>query len=185
MERRFRGDQKMTSNETKTRKILAGLLAVVAVCFGPGAALAQNPHIDVTVEESGAVAEIVFQNSACPSGQRGCVQMPRNERNWISWELDQASHQAGWSFDARSLYFGTAEKQVGNLKDCTMSAFNLDESDRSSGHASTAEVFANGKRLRIWDENDSECITHYTLRAVNTSGKRAESDPVIDNRGRN
>ena len=57
--------------------------------------------------------------------------------------------------------------------------------DRASGKASTAEIFANGKRLRIWDENDRECITHYTLRAVNDdTGQTAESDPIIDNRGR-
>jgi hypothetical protein len=160
------------------------LLITSALWLAPGQLLAQNPHIDVTVKASGGVAEIVFLNSACPNGQRGCIQMPRGQSNWISWEFDQATEQAGWSFD--SLYFGTAEKQTGNLKDCTVTAFGLSEADRASGHASTAEVFANGKRLRIWDENDSECITHYTLRAVNDeTGQTAESDPIIDNRGRN
>lgn len=174
-------------NDLKTRvaqKKATMLLAAGALWLAPALALAENPHIDVAVRSSGAVAEIVFLNSACPNGQRGCVQMPRGERNWISWEFDADSARAGWSFE--SLYFGAADKQTGNLKDCTVTAFGLSEADRSSGHASTAEIFANGKRLRIWDENDRECVTHYTLRAVNAAtGQTAESDPVIDNRGRN
>lgn len=171
-------------NTSKLPKKMAALLVAGGLSLAPALALAENPHIDVAVTSSGGVAEIVFLTSACPNGRRGCVQMPRGERNWISWELDNDSAQAGWTFE--SLYFGTADKQTGNLKNCTVTAFGLSEADRSSGHASTAEIFANGKRLRIWDENDSECITHYTLRAVNKStGQTAESDPVIDNRGRN
>lgn len=173
----------MSVKTKKIQKTMALLLVVGALWLTPALVMAQNPHVDVAVRSSAGVAEIVFLNSACPNGARGCVQMPRGERNWVSWELDSASTQAGWTFE--SLYFGTADKQIGNLKDCTVSAFGLSDADRSSGRASTAEVFANGKRLRIWDDNDSECITHYTLRAVNqASGQTAESDPVIDNRGR-
>jgi len=174
----------MTRKNLMIRPVMMLWLAASVLWLAPGVVLAQNPHIDVTVRTSGGVAEIVFLNSACPNGQHGCVQMPRGESNWVSWEFDQASSQAGWSFD--SLYFGAADKQTGNLEDCTVDAFRLSASDRASGYASTAEIFANGKRLRIWDENDRECITHYTLRAVNDStGQRAESDPIIDNRGRN
>lgn len=174
----------MKRNGLDIRGAVLCALAFTAALLAPGLALAQNPHIDVAISESAGVATLEFQNSACPNGQRGCIQMPRGQSNWISWEIDGASSQAGWVLE--SLYFGTADKQTGDLKDCTMSAFGLSESDRSSGRASTAEVFANGKRLRIWDENDSECITHYTLNAVNTAtGQRAASDPIIDNRGRN
>ena len=174
----------MKSRNVKIHDVPLLALLASALSLAPGPLLAQNPHIDVTVRSSGGVAEIVFLNSACPSGQRGCVQMPRGERNWISWEIDQAAAQAGWTFD--SLYFGTADKQTGDLKDCTMDAFGLSGADRASGFASTAEVFGNGKRLRIWNENDRECITHYTLQAVNEdTGQTAESDPIIDNRGRN
>jgi hypothetical protein len=173
----------MSVRTLKNKTMIPLLLVASALWLAPGQLFAQNPHIDVAVRESGGVAEIVFLNSACPNGQRGCVQMPRGESNWISWEFDQDTSQAGWSFEG--LYFGAADKQVGNLKDCTVDAFGLSEADRASGDASTAEIFANGKRLRIWDENDRECITHYTLRAVNDdTGQTAESDPVIDNRGR-
>lgn len=174
----------MTTNTLNTRFKTALLLAAGLLWLLPVPLMAQNPHIDVAVRATGGVAEIVFLNSACPNGQQGCVQMPRNERNWVSWEFDAASAQAGWVFD--SLYFGVADKQTGNLKDCTVSAFNLTGADRASGYASTAEIFANGKRLRIWNENDRECITHYTLRASNpATGQTAESDPIIDNKGRN
>jgi hypothetical protein len=173
----------MNEKKPNVRKSTMALLVACAPWLSPGSVLAQNPHIDIAVRESGGVAEIVFLNSACPNGNRGCVQMPRGERNWVSWEFDPTSAQAGWTFE--SLYFGTANKQTGNLKDCTMDAFGLPEEDRGSGRASTAEIFANGKRLRIWNENDRECITHYTLKAVNQNGMKAESDPVIDNRGRN
>ena len=174
----------MNWKASKFHGVVAGLLAAVALSLAPLTALAQNPHIDVTVTTSAGVAEIEFLNSACPNGRPGCVQMQRGQRDWISWEFDQESAQAGWSFE--SLYFGTAEKQTGNLKECTMRAFGLAEPDRASGYASTAEIFANGKRLRIWDENEEECITHYTLKAVNkVTGQTAESDPIIDNKGRN
>jgi hypothetical protein len=173
----------MTARTWRNGTAAIGLMATVALMATPGLARAENPHIDLAVKESGGVAEVVFLNSACPNGQRGCIEMPRGQSNWISWELDLASQQAGWSLE--SLYFGTADKQIGNLKDCTLSAFGLTEEDQRTGLASTAEIFGNGKRLRIWDENDQECVTHYTINAVNTgSGQTAKSDPLINNRGR-
>ena len=174
----------MKSNAKKVRLAAAALVTAAVLWLVPGPALAQNVHIDVTVTTAGGVSEIDFLNSQCPNGKPGCVLMDRNRRDWISWEFDRESAADGWVFTG--LYFGNAEKQVGNLKDCTMAAFVLPEGDRVSGHASTAKITSNGKRIQVWDENDQACITHYTLKARNeNTGETAESDPIIDNRGRN
>lgn len=163
--------------------ISAGLLTLSAQ------ALAQNPHIDLTVVESAGVAKMQFQNSACPQhpNDKGCVSVDRGNRSWISWEIDQASWQNGWRIT--ELHFspdGTHWGESGYpLMDCTVFDFGLTETDRMTGVASSAQSDGNGKRMKIWDENNNRCETWYRLFAENIdTGETADSDPVIRNGGR-
>jgi hypothetical protein len=173
-------------------------LSATAICllmgFFSAGAYAQNPHIDVTIIQSGGNDKLDFINSACSDrpGEKGCVLMSRGSKNWISWELDRNSTGEGWvltrlDFSPDGVHWGDPGYP---LSGCTVSAFRLTEQDRITGHASTAQVLGNGKRMRIWDENDNDpqtpCITHYRLTAENiNTGNITDSDPVIDNRGRN
>ena len=182
----------------RTSTIVSGVLSVAAlgllmVVFS-ASAYAEDPFIDVKVIQSGGADKLDFVNSECPDrpNEKGCVLMSRGSKNWIFWELDRTSTDNGWvltrlDFSPDGAHWGDPGYP---LKDCTVSAFRLSEEDRISGHASTAEVLANGKRMRIWDENDNDpevpCITHYRLTAENTrTGDVTDFDPVIDNRGRN
>lgn len=179
----------------RTVPVRAVVLLGIIIAFAlPGVALAQNPHIDLKIEVNGGVAKLQFENSECPSrpNDKGCVLMRQGSQNWVSWELDQDSWQSGWRLN--NLDFSPDGSHWGDsghpLSNCTASAFQLTANDMVTGHASTAEVRANGKRMRVWNENDNApgtiCITHYKLSAVNeNTGMNADSDPVIDNRGRN
>lgn len=162
----------------------------LALAVLPALSFAQNPHIDLTIVENGGVAKMEFDNSACPDrpNQKGCVLVDRGNRSWISWEIDSASWQAGWRITV--LRFSPDGTHWGDpahpLADCTVFDFALTEADRLSGEASTATVTANGKRMRIWDENNNACETWYRLFAENIStGQTANSDPIIRNRGNN
>ena len=151
---------------------------------------AQNVHIDLTFIEVDGKAKMDFVNSACPSrpNEKGCVLMVRGNRDFISWEIDQNSWQAGWRLT--SVHFSPDGTHWGApaypLADCTVFDFALTAADRLSGQASTAQVRANGKRMRIWDENNNACETWYRLHAENImTGEQADSDPRIENRGNN
>lgn len=146
------------------------LLAFIAVS---DAAMAQDKHIDVSVNGS----KLVFLNSECPErpNEMGCVMAAHGSSPMISWQLVGAGSEQ-WSFSG--LRFNPAP-----LQDCTVTDFGLSEADRQSGNASTAQIVANGKRLQIRDRNTTQCITQYTLSAVSSDGRRADSDPIIDNRG--
>ena len=135
--------------------------------------LAQDKHIGVSI--SGA--KLVFLNSECPDrpGEMGCVMAEHGSSPMISWELSGPGSEQ-WSFSG--LRFSPAP-----LQDCTVTDFGLSQADRQSGNASTAQIVSNGKRLQIRDRNTTRCITQYTISAVSSDGRRADSDPVIDNRG--
>lgn len=174
---------------TKIKKTSWVQVAAVCVMLLPMSAWAQNPHIDLSVTGSGDSAKIQFLNSACPQepGNRGCVELGHGMQNHISWELDQDSWQAGWRLTA--LFFSPDGNHWGEngypLGDCTMEDFGLPEADRYTGQASTAMTVANGKRMRIWDENMNVCDTWYRIFATNINGDQADSDPIIKNRGGN
>ncbi len=174
---------------TKTKMAYCIRAAAVLFMLIPFSTWAQNPHIDLKVNGSGNSAKIEFLNSACPQepGNRGCVELGHGMQNHVSWELDQDSWQAGWRLS--KLLFSPDGNHWGEsgypLSDCTMEDFQLDPEDRDTGLASTAEVRANGKRMRIWDENRNRCDTWYRIFATNINGGEADSDPIIKNRGGN
>lgn len=168
------------------------LLQVSILCLAvlPILASAQNVHIDLNFIEVDGKAKMDFVNSACPNrpNEKGCVLMDRGNRDFISWEIDQTSWQNGWRLTA--LHFSPDGTHWGDpaypLADCTVFDFALTAADRLSGVASTAQVRANGKRMRIWDENNNSCETWYRLHAENiVTGEKADSDPRIENRGNN
>ena len=173
----------------KSKKVSWVRVLTVLLILLPVSVWAQNPHIDLSVTGSGDSAKLQFLNSACPQepGNRGCVELGHGMQNHISWELDQDSWRAGWRLTA--LFFSPDGNHWGEhgypLNDCTMEDFKLPDSDRHTGQASTAEVRANGKRMRIWDENKNTCDTWYRLYATNINGGQADSDPIIKNRGGN
>lgn len=152
----------------KTISLSLTLLTACAV------AEAADKHIDVTVSNN----KLVFLNSECPSrpSDMGCVMAERGNSPMISWELI-GEGSAQWQFTGLS--FAPVP-----LQDCTVEDFGLTEADRQSGQASTAQVVANGRIIHIRDSNQNVCQTQYTLRAVSDSGQQADSDPIIDNRGR-
>lgn len=164
-------------------------VATILFILLPINAWAQNPHIDLGVTGSGDGAKIQFQNSACPQepANRGCVELGHGMQNHVSWELDQDSWQAGWRLT--TLFFSPDGSHWGEngypLNDCTMEDFRLADGDRITGQASTADVLANGKRMRIWDDNKNVCDTWYRIFATNINGDQADSDPIIKNRGGN
>jgi hypothetical protein len=149
------------------------LFALLCLLGASEALLAQDKHIDVTVQGS----KLVFLNSECPQrpGDMGCVTAEYGSSPMISWELTGTDSE-GWTFS--SLRFSPVP-----LQDCTVIDFGLTEADRQSGNASTAQIVANGRRLQIRDRNLNQCITQYTLTAVSSDGRYADSDPVIENRG--
>jgi len=148
------------------------MLLVLGLAFSD-VLLAQNKHIDVSVNGD----KLVFLNSECPErpNEMGCVMAEHGSSPMISWELSGPGSEQ-WSFSG--LQFSPVP-----LQDCTVADFGLSEADRHSGVASTAQIVANGKRLQIRDRNTTVCITQYTLTAISTDGRQADSDPVIDNRG--
>lgn len=174
----------------KNKKSTSWVRVAIGLCMLlPVSAWAQNPHIDLSVTGSGDSAKIQFLNSACPQepGNRGCVELGHGMQNHISWELDQDSWQAGWRLTA--LFFSPDGDHWGDsgypLSDCTMEDFELPPGDRYTGQASTAEIRAGGKRLRIRDQNYNVCNTWYRIFATNSNGDQADSDPIIKNRGGN
>ena len=160
------------------------LSKVCALCscvlWLPLGAVAADKHIDVSVRDG----QLVFTNSACASGEPGCVEVERNNSPMIRWELDRDS-EAGWKLTG--LRFSPDGEHWGvdghPLASCTVDDFLLTGADRYSGWASTARVTANGKRLQIFDHNLHECLTHYRLYAQDAAGNVIHSHPVIDNKG--
>jgi hypothetical protein len=164
--------------------IIASLLLCLALA-GPGLALAQDKHIDLSVVQN----KLVFNNSECPGrpNEMGCVEAPRGSSPNISWELDGESNR-DWALDG--LQFSPNGSNWGDsqhpLADCTMEDFSLSPGDRTSGNASTARVVANGQKMMIKDNNHNECLTYYMVHARNrNSGEKISAHPVIDNRGGN
>lgn len=150
---------------------------------------ADDKHIDVAIQDAGGVFKLEFQNSACPHdpGNKGCVLAERGNAPVISWKLVGATAEA-WQLTR--LQFSPDGEHWGDpgapLLDCTVEDFALTPADRLSGTASTARVTADGGKLQIKDENRNQCITHYKLFAApRAGGGEIDSDPVIDNRGRN
>jgi hypothetical protein len=128
-----------------------------------------------------------FANSECPEkpNMKGCVLASHGNSPMISWELDSDSNRE-WEltrllFSPDGVHWGDSSYP---LADCTMEDFNLSAADQQSGEASSAQVMANGRRLKIKDGNYNQCTTHYLLVARSrSSGEEIDSDPVIDNRG--
>lgn len=171
-----------------SRKVSIRVILTLLALLAPWAtALAQDKHIDVSVQQQGAGYKLVFLNSECPDRpqEKGCVEAAPGSSPNISWELDDASSGA-WVFSR--LQFSPDGAHWGDpghpLADCTMEDFNLAPGDRVSGEASTAKPIANGKRLMIKDDNANACRTHYRLYAKPLGGgAEIDSDPIIDNRG--
>jgi len=149
------------------------MIVLLSLIIASEALLAQDKHIDVTVKGS----KLVFLNSECPErpGDMGCIVADYGSSPVISWELTGVGSD-GWTFTG--LRFNPTP-----LQDCTVADFELSEEDRQSGNASTAQIVASGRRLQIRDRNRSKCTTQYTLTAVSSDGRQADSDPVIENRG--
>jgi hypothetical protein len=167
-------------------KKLFVLLALLAPVLP---ALAQDKHIDAEIRPEGDGYKLVFLNSECPErpNENGCVMAARGTSPNISWELTGEGADQ-WTF-TRLQFSGDGVHwgETGHpLPDCTMEDFDLAPADRESGNASTARVVANGKRLQILDRNINVCLTHYRLYAApRAGGPEIDSDPVVDNRGRN
>lgn len=173
------------SHVIRTRTGIAAL-ATALLLFG-NQALAQDPHIDVVVEEQDGGFKLVFENSACEDrpDEKGCVEAKRGSAPIISWALKDGSREA-WMFTR--LQFSPDGVHWGDpahpLQDCTMEDFKLAPEDAQSGAASTARVIADGARLQIKDDNRNLCRTHYRLFAApRNGGAEIDSDPIIDNRG--
>lgn len=172
-------------NKIPNRQSLLLLLLVSS----PFSLLAQDKHIDLTVYQNGATYKMGFSNSECPGrpGDMGCIDVEHSSSPIISWELDSDS---GQDWELTRLQFSPDGQHWGDagypLQGCTMDDFNLSEADRNSGNASSANVVANGKRLQIHDLNSNVCTIHYKLFAQpRNGGAEINSDPVIENRGRN
>jgi hypothetical protein len=156
------------------KDLIKTIVLMLLLCLGLSeSVLAQDKHIDVSVNGN----KLVFLNSECPdrAHEKGCVTAEYGSSPVISWELTGPGSEQ-WSFSG--LRFGPTP-----LQECTVTDFELTGSDRESGHASTAQIVSNGRRLQIRDRNTSECITQYTLSAVSSDGRQIDSDPIIDNRG--
>ena len=168
------------------RKIIDSLIMAIAL-LGSGLALAQDKHIDVSVVPVGDGHKMQFTNSECPQkpNQKGCILALHGSSPNISWELDRDSN-SDWVFTGLQLspdgvHWGDPAYP---LEDCTMEDFSLNPADRQSGEASSAQIVANGRRLKIRDRNINPCVTHYLLTAESTSsGEEIDSDPIIENRG--
>lgn len=163
----------MKSSENMVRIRIVKLFSLLCLVGAGEALLAQDKHIDVSVQGN----KLVFLNSECPErpGELGCVTAEYGSSPMISWQLTGAGTE-DWTFGG--LRFAPTP-----LQDCTVEDFSLSESDRQNGNASTAQIVANGKRLQIRDRNRNQCVTQYTLSAVSSDGRRIDSDPVIENRG--
>lgn len=173
------------SHRIRTRTIIFGL--AFALFLFAGQALAQDPHIDVVVQEQEGTFKLVFLNSACSDRptENGCVEAVHGSSPIISWAL-QDGDQGDWMFTR--LQFSPDGVHWADpaypLQDCTMQDFSLAPGDAQSGAASTAQVVANGARLQIRDANRNVCRTHYRLYAApRAGGAEIDSDPIIDNKG--
>jgi hypothetical protein len=164
---------------------IAIALGMLAIC---GNALAQNKHIDVSVQQSSGAFKLVFNNSECPDhpSEKGCVFAERGTQPVISWELtgtlaDQW-HFTRLQFSPDGSHWGESAHPLTN---CTVEDFDLTDADRISGAASTAQVIANGRKLQIRNSNQNECETYYRLYAAPVSGgAEIDSDPRIKNGGK-
>jgi hypothetical protein len=148
--------------------------------------MAQDKHIEVTVQQVGAGYKLVFENSECPDrpNEHGCVMADHGVSPNLSWQLVD-SGTGDWVFSR--LRFSPDGVHWGDpgypLADCTMEAFDVDSANRVSGWA-PAQIVANGAMLKIHDHNRIACITHYRLYAQpRAGGAEIDSDPIIDNRG--
>lgn len=172
--------------QAEFRKAIASLFLLTGSMFC-GLLLAQDKHIDLSVVEVDGAYKMQFANSECPErpNMKGCVLAAHGNAPNITWELDSDSNQ-DWMLS--SLMFSPDGVNWGDpsypLADCTMEDFQLQPADRDSGVASSAQVIANGRMLKIKDRNYNECTTYYLLQATSrSSGEEIDSDPVITNRG--
>lgn len=167
-----------------SQQVLIRAAAVLAVLVA-GQALAQDKHVDVSVQDMGGQHKLVFSGSLCPSNpEPGCIMVERGNSPMLSWALTGAAAMewqfVGMQFSPDGVSWGGVP-----LADCTMEDFALSESDRYDGQASTAQIVAGGKRIQIRDHNRNVCVTHYKLTARSNSGEVIDSDPIVDNKGSN
>ncbi len=151
--------------------------------------LAADKHIDLKIYNNGSTDKIEFTNDECPVDPHpGCIEVTVADSSPnISWKLDDADNQ---NWELTRLQFSPDGLNWGDpgypLKDCTMENFDLSEDDRDTGHASSAQVLAHGKRIQIQDRHHRtgvDCDTHYKLFAQpRAGGDEINSDPVIRDR---
>jgi len=178
---------KRLTDVSAARNSAGRYVALCLVLLWPAFSMAQDKHIDVTVRQEGAVHKLVFLNSECPDSpnEKGCVTADRGNSPNISWRLDESASGA-WilsrlQFSPDGVHWGDPSHQ---LEDCTADDFGLSQEDRSTGHASSAQIVANGRMLQIHDSNRNTCTTHYRLYAMPLQGGlEIDSDPIIQNRG--
>ena len=174
-----------TSANRKRIPYIALVLGVLAMC---GNALAQDKHIDVSVQQNGGAYKLVFNNSECPDSpsEKGCVFAAKGSQPVISWELtgDLAGqwHFTRLQFSPDGNHWGESGYPLAN---CTVEDFGLTAADRISGSASTAQVIGHGQKMQIRDRNQNECTTHYRIYAEPVGGGgEIDSDPRIKNGGK-
>jgi hypothetical protein len=177
----------MASPQLFKKILLIKGLIVLLLISSPFTLFAADKHIDLTVYQNGTSSKMRFDNSECPASlqDNGCIEVLRGKSPMISWELESASNE-DWKltrlqFSPDGQHWGDANYK---LETCTSDAFGLSDADRTSGEASTAEVVANGRLLKIRDTNRKACTTYYKLFAEpRDGGAEINSDPVIKNRG--
>ena len=177
----------MASPQLFKEILLIKTLIILLLISAPLALLAEDKHIDLTIYLNGTTYKLGFSNSLCPDEpqKKGCIDVPHGNSPMISWELDSASNQ---DWELTRLQFSPDGQHWGDagnpLQDCTVNDFQLSETDRKSGNASSASVVSNGRLLKIRDRNNNACNTHYKLFArPRNGGDEINSDPVIKNRG--
>ena len=177
----------MASLQLFKKILLIKGLIILLLISSPFTLFAADKHIDLAVYHNGTSYKMRFDNSECPASpqDKGCIEVLRGNSPMISWELDSASNQ-DWKltklqFSPDGQHWGDANYK---LDSCTAEAFGLSEAERISGIASSAEVVANGRLLKIRDTNRGACTTYYKLFAEpRAGGAEINSDPVIKNRG--
>ena len=158
----------------------AAVLGFVLALSLPLSSFADDKKIDLYIEGS----KLRFANSECPSepGNLGCVEVARGSKNWIMWELDNASVGKGWKLTTLQLDWDRGNQA---LTDCVVADFNVDP---YLGHAIDFQVRGNGSWARNWDDNNCEFsyTVAYLVSAENPmTGEQATTDPIIKNGGRN